>query len=570
MRAGDQPQMPSQHAELSSEPGDTASSTMPRAGGPSREFTCSLCVIALVVLTAATFSNALLDGFVSFDDWFLVQENERIRSLSWGSIKGIFIYQSNDTWLPLRELSYALDYRFWGLNPFGYHLTNVVFHVGNVVLVLFLVLWVVRRPVVALFAAAVFAVHPVQAESVTWVSGRRDVQYGFFYLLGLLAFVHHEGREGWRRWTLYALSLVFLLCSLLSKPSAMTFPAALFLLVVVFDRGGETTLRRLAACLPHALLTAGLVVVHVVVAKRAGVVKSQALDASLANVPFILAKYLRLIFFPVNLSTPHGDLGLTWARDGLLIGALFLVVVGALAALWWAVRRRDVALFGLGWFLVLLLPVLNLVPLSTLVAERYLYLPLVGVCLVGAEIVGGLPRRKLAAACGAAIVAMLALMAHERNAVWRNGRTFWRDGVSKWPDIPVTRVGLASEYLDAMRYELAWKEYMTVALAWGRAASTDTEHLELVKAGLEQVYVPLARRRAARGDSEGALRVYETVVRIMPERVEPRVRLAEAYEKRGMAEAARQQLLAARRLAPKRRDVEERLARLEAVLGPKE
>ena len=329
MRAGDQARIPGGQTELTNERGASGSARKPRAAGPSGQFVCSLCVIALIVLTAATFSNALLNGFVSFDDWFLVQESERIRSLSWANIKRIFIYQTNDTWLPLRELTYALDYHLWGLNPFGYHLTNVVFHVGSVVLVFFLALWVVRRPVVAFFAAAVFAVHPVQAESVTWVSGRRDVQYGFFYLLGLLAFVHHEGREGWRRWMLYALSLVFLLSSLLSKPSAMTFPAVLFLIALVFERGRQAPLGRLLACLPHAILTAGLVAVHVVVANRAGVVKGQALDASLANVPFILAKYLRLVFFPVNVSTPHGDLGLTWSRDGLLIGGLFLVVVGA-------------------------------------------------------------------------------------------------------------------------------------------------------------------------------------------------------------------------------------------------
>ncbi len=411
----------------------------------------------------------------------------------------------------------------------------------------------------------------MQVESVAWVSGRRDVQYGFFYLLAYLAFLRHEERAGWRRWVLYGLSLVFLVASLLSKPSAMTFPAALVLTVVLFGRKGEGAVRRLATCVPHVLLAAGLVAVHVVVAKRAGVVKAQPLDASLANVPFILAKYLRLIFFPVNLSTPHGDLGLTWSRDGVLIGALGLVVAGAVAVVWWASGRRAVALFSLGWFFVLLLPVLNLVPLSTLVAERYLYLPVVGVFLVVAEIVGGLRSRRLARVCCVLIVAMMASLTHARNRVWANGRTFWRDAVSKWPDIPVARVGLASEYLDAKRLEAAWREYMTVALAWGRAASTDEEHLELVRTGLERLYVDLARRREARGRPEAALRVYETVVRIMPQRPGPRLRLAEEYEKRGMIEEARRQVVAARRLAPGRSDLEEWLARLEGkVGGPKE
>jgi len=536
--------------------------------GPSPGFVHFLCVVALLVLTFAAFHNALWCGFVSFDDWFLVEENERIRSLGWENIERIFIYQTNDTWLPLRELSYALDHHFWGLTPLGYHLTNVVFHAANVVLVYFLLSRVLGRPVAALFGAAVFAVHPVQAESVTWVSGRRDVQYGFFYLLALLSFLRHEEREGVRRWVFYGLSLVFLAASLLSKPSAMTFPAALVLAILVVGGDGEPVARRLVRCVPHAILTAGLVVVHVVVANRAGIVKGQPLGTSLANVSFILAKYLRLIFFPVNLSTPHGDLGLTWSRDGVLIAGLSLVVAGVVAVGWWATRRRAVALFGFGWFFALLGPVLNLVPLSTLVAERYLYLPLVGLCAVGAEIVVGIRRRWLAVGCCAAMVVMLALLTRERNRVWENGRTFWRDAVSKWPNIPVARVGLASEYLDAGRFELAWREYMAVALAWGRAASTDPEHMDLVKAGLERLYVHLARRREARGQMQAALRVYETVVRIMPERVEPRLKLAEAYEKRGMLKLAREQVAAALRLDPGRAGLKEWLERLDAKLGP--
>jgi len=562
---------------------------------PSAAFRHTLACLALAGLCLAVFGNTLRNQFVSYDDWFLIEENQRIRSLSPASIARMLTSKdpNSHAWLPLRELSYALDYRIWGLTPVGYHLTNVLFHAANGALCYAVLLWLLGRPSLALLGAAGFLVHPVQAESVAWASGRRDVLYAFFYLLAFLAFVEHERREGRLRWALYGASLACLGASLLSKASAMTLPAALALAVLV--RGGPEEdgrlWRRLLATVPHWALAIALTAAHTVIAREAGVVKGQAFEASLANVPLIFAKYWRLLFFPVHLATPHADSSLRWAADGPRIALLAAVWVAVVVAAWWAAPRRSVALFGLGWWFVLLLPVANFVPISVLVAERYLYLPLVGACAVSADIVGRLAsapspwRRSLARACAGVVLGLLALAAHSRNRVWVNSRVFWQDGVSKWPGIPLMRIGLATAYTDANDYERAWRQYMEVALSWGRAASRDPEHLSLANRGLAGFYDALARAREARGDNAGALEVYETMVRLQPNEVEPWERLVAAYErmgeqhkavearlklagvleKQGLYARAREQVLAVQEQDPSHEGLSEWLRRLEAA-----
>ena len=520
--------------------------------------------LALVLLTAATFANALPNRFVSFDDWFLVEENTRIRSLSPASVHRILTTQSHHTWLPLRELTYAFDYAIWGLLPFGYHLTNVLFHIANVLLVYALLRRLLRAPWLPLLGAAWFAVHPVQVESVAWISGRRDVQYAFFYLLALLAFMEWDKRRDATRWGFYAASLVCLGASLLSKAAAMTFPAILFLLMFLMSGPGDDLVRKIALTVPHGVLAAAATAAHTAIAHQAGIVKGPALSSSIATLPLILAKYGRLLFLPVHLATPHGDGTLAWsqaARIALLAASVVAVVVLA----WWAAPRRALAVLCLGWWFVMLLPVSNLVPLSVLVAERYLYLPLVGACALGADVVGSLMagRRRLVVGCAALTVVLLAAASMSRNRAWEDGRIFWHDGISKWPDIPVTRIGLAAEYLDMGEFEGAWAQYMMIARAGGRAASTHPDHTSLVHIGLGRCYDRLARQREAAGRPEAALEVYETVVQIMPKKVEPRVRLAKAYERHGKSEKALAQVRAIKQLDKDHEDIDEWLDRLE-------
>lgn len=546
----------------------------------SRAFRHAIACLALAALTLGAFSNALRAGFVSFDDWMLIEENARIRSLSLGSLAEMFASKEpqSHAWLPLRELSYALDYRLWGLLPTGYHLTNVLLHAANAMLAYAVLVWLfgsaecgVRSAGgLAWLGAAIFAVHPAQVESVAWASGRRDVLYAFFFLLAFLAFVAHERRAGWQRWTFYGLSLACLAASLLSKSSAMALPAVLGLAILAFGEGGRRLWERLAATLPHWAVAIVLSLVHLLVARDAGVVKGRAFSASLANVPFIFAKYLELAFFPVHLATPYGYMTLRWSTDGARILLLAGGVGAVVAAAWWAAPRRSLAFFCIGWWFILLLPVANFIPISVLVADRYLYLPLLGACGLAAGVAGSLAgarwRRAAMLACAAAVIGFFGLGAWGRSRAWENSRRFWQDGVSKWPNTPLVRIGLATAYADANELEKAWEQYMMVALSWGRAASSDPEHVSLVLRGVAVFYDRFARDLEARGRHQAALEVYESVVRLAQEekKSDPWARLAQAYERRGLWAKAREAAMWVQKLDPDYPGLAEWLSRLAA------
>lgn len=542
----------------------------------SRPFRHALACLSLAALAVGTFAHALRSDFVDFDDYYLVMHNARIRSLSWEHVSSILVYRSPEgAWLPARELSYSLDYAVWGLDPFGFHLTNLALHAANVLLVYALLCWLLRRQSLAWLAAAWWVVHPVQAASVAWVSGRRDVLYGFFFLLAFLSFVGSERR--WRQgrsWAwLYAASLVCLLLSLLSKAAGMMLFALLALVVVMFEQGEEPLWQRLLVCLPHAVITAGVVGIHLWVARQANVVKSVFLGDRLPSVPYVLASYWRLALFPVQLSTPYARTPLAWPRDQWLVlgtTALLAAVVAAVVAAVWRRRASRQVVFCVAWWFLMLLPVSNLVPLSNLLADRYLYLPLVALCALGAELVGRVwsrGRRGVVLGCALAVVAVLAAGASSRARVWSDSLTFWRDGVAKWPGAPVPRIGMASASLDTNRPEAAWWQYMHVVRPSGMAWSQNEDHLTLVRAGVLHCYDRVARRWEAAGRHDEALDVYETVVRLMPNEVGPRAELVRAYERRGRLDKAREQIEALRKLDEHYEGLDDWLRRLEAKRG---
>jgi 4-amino-4-deoxy-L-arabinose transferase-like glycosyltransferase len=531
---------------------------MTDAAKPSRRprfsagFWHAISAIALVVLTLGTFSNALRNEFVNFDDWPLIEHNELIRSLAAKDVIRVFTDLSNQqAWLPLRVLSYSVDYHFWGLNAFGYHLTNMLLHAANVLLVYTFLCRLLRRWPLALLGAAWFAVHPVQVEAVTWASGRRDVLYGLFFLLGLLAFLRFDD-GGRRRWGYYVASLVCVVLVMLSKASGMVLPAILVLFVLLYEREGRRLGKRLWACVPHGVLAGGLMVAHVMIAQQQGVMKALELHKRMVSVPWIHATYFRLLFFPVHLSTPHAMHAVLWWQTGLIVWPLVAVVV-VVAAIWWAAPNRRLALFGLGWWFLLLLPVSQVVPLSILAAERYLYMPLVGACALGASLVGWLAERRrlrgVVIGCAVVVLGLFAAATRARNRTWRNAWVFWQDGVSKWPRASVPRIGLAAVYVQRGQPLRAWRQYVGLLTPDEGPTGTDNPEIRnLVRTGVLLSYDRSARRLEARGEVADARGVYERAARLWPQRVDVQIRLAEFYERHGMREAALAQLVRVRRL----------------------
>lgn len=476
------------------------------AQGARRATLWGACVIVLAVF--ACFAPALDAGFVDWDDPSNLLENPHYRGLSLTHLRWMFTTLLGGHYQPLSWVTFALDYTAWGMQPHGYHLTNVVLHAANALLVCALTLALLRQAtaarsgshaVAAGIAALCFALHPLRVESVAWVTERRDVLSSFFLLLTLLAYVRmvrarpQPSSQAW-----CAIALACFTLSLLSKAWGMTLPVVLLILDAYplrrFSEGGDSRRRILLEKLPFVVLAAMAAVLAVFAQRPAAGMRTLAehgVGARLVQASYGLIFYLWKTLLPVRLS-PLYLLG----PDFDPTGPLYLACVSAVLAITVAVillrKRCPWALAAWACYAVILSPVLGILQTGPqLVADRYSYLA----CLPWALLAGAavsqtsMYRRPHGAALILVVLMALSVLTFRQAQVWKDTPTLW-DHVLR---------------LDPMNY------------------------VANVNRGAVQ---------AARGDLAGAVAYYDRALQANP-------RLAIAYRGRGAARYQRGDLQAA-------------------------
>lgn len=388
----------------------------------------------LIFVSVVVYSNSLGGEFV-YDDQYFVVKNLAIRSLEnfpdyfTKSSAIAFADLSKDVYRPITTLSYALDYLLWRLDSFGYHLTNVVFHSANAVLVFLFLCALFGNIPAALIAGLLFALHPVQTEVVSWVSGRSSVLCLFFYLSSLIMYSGFA-RTGKVR---YILSSVFsYVLALFSKEMAVTLPAVIIAYDLYFS-AGEKARSRIGRYLPYIGATLAFILVRSAVLGRVSQCGwwGESPYYTLLTMSTVFAKYIWLLLYPaelcafytMNIFTTAGDLRVASSI------ALFVLLASSVPLLW---RRHRLLSFSLCWFLVTLLPVSNIVPLKALIAERFLYIPSVGFCAAVAYSVFRL--NKNAAVSLAVVIALLyGARTMARNEDWKSAVSISRSIVKVSP-----------------------------------------------------------------------------------------------------------------------------------------
>jgi hypothetical protein len=282
----------------------------------------SLLVLAAILATAfVVYCHSLSGHFTNWDDRDLVAGNPAIRSLAPGHVLQLFTTPNREAYLPVRLLSYALDYSVWGIKPFGYHFGNILLHALNAFLIYLLLLRLFAAPKPALLAAFFFLVHPMQVESVAWISGRKEVLCGFFLLLSALCFHEHltrdlVPREQVRKTTAlipYLLSLIFFILACLSKASAIVLPLLLVAIWLFAARPAERprseSLQAFARWVaPFFVLAALVFALNLYVAWSHDVVKPYHGGGPMTTfltMAYVLKNYILGLAFPANLSAKY-------------------------------------------------------------------------------------------------------------------------------------------------------------------------------------------------------------------------------------------------------------------------
>lgn len=391
--------------------------------------------VLIIAICVAAFANTFDNSFVNWDDDYYIHTNQRIKDVTSSGALHLFdttdiFRQSFIEFLPLRDLSYLIDYGLWGYNVFGYHLGNLVFHTLCCLALYVLVLLLWGDASISLLAGLLFAVHPVHVESVAWIACRKDGMFLFFALLSASAYVLWAKYDKPSSWYVCALALFVL--SLLCKAMPLTFPILLFLLCIA-----AKVPVRILSFVPFCVISA-VFLLHFV-AMGVGKDLVQPDYGALYALPKVLGYYLLALVLPFplcqryDISIPHSLLD----QEVLLPASLFLLLSALLLK-----RRGAFPLFL--WICVALIPVLNFVPFPIMMADRYLYLPSVGAIILAALFFREVPvwRRVL-------IVLSFLAITISHNGIFQNSKTLWADVAQKYPNLGMAYANLAAAHAES-------------------------------------------------------------------------------------------------------------------------
>ncbi len=457
---------------------------------PSRAETLRLRLAlgaALVLLVCAVFAQSRGFLFLRFDDQTYVANNPDVASgLTFGSVGWAFTTGRAANWHPLTWLSHMADVQWFGMWAGGHHLVNVAIHALTTLLLFAFLLGLVASPWTAASLAALWAIHPLRCESVCWVAERKDVLSGLLWMATVLAWKRYG--EGGRSRGAYALALTWFALGLLAKPMLVTLPIVL-LFLDFWPLGRQGTRSLVFEKVPFFGLAAASAVVTFLVQQGGGAVariEQVPTGLRIENAIVAVPTYLFRTLWPVRLAAfyPFDPALPGWK----VAGAAALIALVTSAAI---VLRRKLPFLatGWGWFLVSLVPVVGLVQIGfQATADRYTYLPSIGLLLV---LAGGIHRiekarpaagRAAAWVCAAAVLP-LALLAHHQAATWRDGVTLFSHAIEVTGSNYVAERHLVNALRDAGREDEAIELRVRQLAVSALPGERDREALALMDGG---------------------------------------------------------------------------------------
>jgi protein O-mannosyl-transferase len=443
----------------------------------------NLPLLVLALVAFAVYWPAMGHDFlINWDDRQYILENPAVRGFSFDNLIAAFTQNYVGNYAPLQIISYMIDYELWGMHPYGFIFSNILLHTANGILFYLLLRRVSGEKIWIFCAALFFLLHPVQVESVAWVSQRKNLLAMMFFLLSICFYtVYRDGGKDSRR-GFYFLSLTAFMMAVLSKSVVVILP----LVLISYDfcyyrRSGFKAL--LFDKIPYFIIAAAFGILSVMShsAEAQGGMTAYhggGIYATLLTMIPVLARYLRLIFWPSDLSAFY-DVPIKTGIDTEVAMAAVLAALLILGGFLLYRYRRDV-LFWYALIFIALIPVSQIVPIVTLMNDRYLYFPMLGVGVVLSSMI--LHDAAWSDLCGSrrvislvSIMLLLAvicsLISFQRVDVWRDSYTLWKDTVVKAPGVPMVHDAYGEGLLQQGRIDEAIVQF-NIAMGLQPAPST--------------------------------------------------------------------------------------------------
>ena len=514
--------------------------------------------LLLAGFTFVTYKQVLSHQFINLDDNVYVSENPHVQSgLSWQNIRWAFAAPHLSFWHPLTMLSHMLDCELFGLEPWGHHLSSLLLHIANT-LILFLVLKGMTGALwKSAFVAALFALHPLHVESVAWIAERKDVLSTLFWMLTLAGYLWYVRRPGTAR---YLVTLFVFVLGLMAKPMLVTLPFVLLLLDYwPLERLNRRTIYEK---LPFFALSAIFSII-VFFAQRSedALSLNLPLGIRIANALVSYLSYIGKMIWPVNLAVfyPHPGKNLEIKQ------AVFAFILLLSITIWMVslARRHKYLLVGWLWYLGTLVPVIGLVQVGSFaMADRYTYIPLTGLFIIIAwgfdELFIGWQWRETALGISAAAALfVLSMFTGAQLRYWQNSVTLFERALKVTNSSALAHNNLGFAYIKLGRYNEVIENckqavrikpdciqaYVNLGVAYIELGRYD-EAVEALKQAVKikpdvaEAYYNLGIVYDKLGRYQEAIEAFEQAIRIKPDSVEAHNNLGVAYRKLGNFEKA--------------------------------
>lgn len=413
----------------------------------------NVAVFIILLLTFIAYIPSLRAGFVNWDDPDYVSNNPMIKDIS--NLQMIFTRPIQGNYHPLTVLSLAINYSISGLEAWSYHLFNLLFHLFNCYLVFRLTILLSRNNLIIAFTTSLlFGIHPMHVESVAWISERKDVLYGLFFLAGLISYTKYVDSGSKKH---YGLTILFLMLSLVSKPAAVIFPVVLFCIDVLRTR--KFNVKLLLEKIPFFILALAIGLLTFTAQKEKGAIDgTQIFDLStriLMGFYGIMMYFIKSII-PINLSPfyPFAPINEPLPTS-YYIAPLFSAILVAL--IFYSLKRNRVIAFGILFYLANLLLVAQFIPVgSAIIADRYTYLPYIGLFYIIGWLIDQYAKGSFSRSLyfNAPIALIMGILTFKQARIWFDGGTLWDHAIKIQPSARAY-LNRGSLYKDEKKYQQA-------------------------------------------------------------------------------------------------------------------
>ena len=530
----------------------------------------------LILITTISYGRSLNHQFV-WDDHPIILDNPHLRKIE--NIPSFFLpyywkYNHPGTkgqYRPLRTVSLSLSYYLWKFHPFGYHLTNLILHILNVLLIYLVVTRLFKSPKLAFFTSLLFALHPIHVESVSWVKNRTDLFSLFFFLLAFLFYlkyippVSNQPITNSRSITWLILSCLCFILSLMGKEIAITLPIIIFAYLIYFQPSSINKTFYPSLLPFFGIMIFYLFFIFIIINKGLPPDPNEIKlhpDIHLFLIIQTISSYISMILLPIKLNAERLiEIPLSLFNSSLILSISILILILSIFFKYYLPPKKEG--FAITWFFVTLLPVINIKFMSGRpLAEQRLYIPSLGFCLLVALIlIRNLPEifKKQSlflfvtrTFLTIAILSCYLALTMERDKIWHSNFTLWKDTVAKSPETFRSHFNLGSALSDRGEYEKAIIEfkksielnpkdhesYTSLGATYYRQGEMEKAKEMFLKAidifyNSYRAHNNLGNVYNVEGNHELALKEYQEAIKIKPDFAEAYYNMGNAYKDSG-------------------------------------